>query len=395
MSSLHGSDINKPLEEVDSNSLPNTHNDAVAHALTSLVGHSAASEHGGDVTQGIHGHIHVLDHVKWLKGIVPEVQSLAAHYHVGNFVIKRETGEKFFESMPIYARIGMHLLFCGREQVKLLEGSKRVEDLLREQSVREGKIYDSPDSVKSIPSFIQTYKIQMDELLEPDIRKYRTFNEFFSRKLKPEVRPVQNADDPSAFCCAADSRLVVYQSVDLAKKFWIKGDEFTIPALLDLPAEDPVSIALDGASLAIFRLAPADYHRFHSPFDATIKEAPRDVKGQYYTVNPQAINEPKLDVLSVNKRSVLIVEHKASGKPIAFVAVGALLVGSVVWTISEPGASVCRGQELGYFAYGGSTVVAVFPQGLIDFDDDLVKNSDATLETLVKVGSSLGHAPSA
>jgi phosphatidylserine decarboxylase len=81
--------------------------------------------------------------------------------------------------------------------------------------------------------------------------------------------------------------------------------------------------------------------------------------------------------------------HEATGKSVAFVAIGAMLVGSIVWTC-QPGQQVKKGDELGYFAYGGSTVICVFPPGTISFDQDLVKSSEACLETLVKVGYSLG-----
>lgn len=74
----------------------------------------------------------------------------------------------------------MHLLFYGRGRAEVL-GTQTVEHLLREQSVKEGRIYDSPLSVKSIPSFVRTYGIDTSELLQPDITAYKTFNEFFSR----------------------------------------------------------------------------------------------------------------------------------------------------------------------------------------------------------------------
>ena len=279
---LHLNHITKPIEQSATLSgLSGADDNDVAQGFANLVGNTHPSQGGGDVAQGIHAAAHTRH--PFLHKFVPQLQNLADKYHVGNYVIVRKTGEKMFESMPIYARLGMHLLFHGKEQVKLLEGSKRVEDLLREQSVREGRIYDSPESVKNIPSFIQTYKIALDELLDPDIQSYATFNEFFYRKLKPSARPVENADDPAGICSAADCRLVVYPTIDLARKFWIKGDEFSIPTLLDLDPSHPSCLQFDGGSLAIFRLAPSDYHRFHSPIDATVLSKGRDVSGQYYT----------------------------------------------------------------------------------------------------------------
>ena len=83
-------------------------------------------------------------------------------------------------------------------------------------------------------------------------------------------------------------------------------------------------------------------------------------------MNPQAVNEPGFDVFTANKRAVLYLTHAPSGQQVAFVAIGALLVGSIKLTGgAQKGAEVKRGDELGYFAYGGSTVVALFPPEVI------------------------------
>ncbi|KAF7356635.1 hypothetical protein MVEN_00997800 [Mycena venus] len=388
----HKSDeLDRPLEHIQphSNNLPGLTNEQAAQGLVSLVDHS---EKHTDVSQGIHASSHTIFSIPWIHKLIPGIEKLAAEYHIGNFVVIRGSKEQIFEAMPIYARIGMHLLFYGNEQIKVLHAHS-VESLLKEQSIKEGKLYDSPNSAASIPSFVATYSLDLSELLEPDVTKYKTFNEFFSRKLKPDARPVEHADDPLAICSAADCRLTVYQTVDLAKQFWIKGREFTIPNLLGVDPSSEKASVFDGSSLAIFRLAPADYHRFHCPIDGTVGDTVH-IPGQYYTVNPQAVNEPGFDVFTANTRSVLYLTHAATGLPVAFVAVGALLVGSIVWTNGgEKGKTVKKGDELGYFAYGGSTIVAVFPKGVVEFDADLVANSVVPVETLVKVGNSLGKTP--
>ncbi|KZT64876.1 hypothetical protein DAEQUDRAFT_677771 [Daedalea quercina L-15889] len=332
--------------------------------------------------------MHKLAQLPLVHKLIPGLEKLATEYHVGNYVYNRETGQRFWESMPIYpSRLGMHLLFYGKEQRKFMH-NKDVESVLEELSIRQGHIYDSPESVKNIPSFIETYTIALDELLEPDPTKYKSMNDFFYRRLKPDARPVQNADVPGAISSAADCRLVVYPTVDLAKQFWIKGNGFTIPQLLGVPPDSETARNFEGASVASFRLAPADYHRFHSPLDGTVGNV-TDIPGQYYTVNPQAVNEPGFDVFTSNKRSVLYLTHAVSGRQVAFVAIGAMLVGSIKWTGgAQNGAEVKRGDELGYFAYGGSTVVCLFPAGLVTFDEDLVRNSqgaDEAVETYLKV----------
>ncbi|TFK39971.1 phosphatidylserine decarboxylase-domain-containing protein [Crucibulum laeve] len=391
MASLHPVNINKPIEKIHPDNLPDATHDDLANGLTNIV---IQSSEDPDVSTHIHAHMHFLSKVPGIHALVPGIEKLAAEYHVGNFVIVRGSEEPFFESMPLYARIGMHLLFYGREQVKIL-GTKRIEELLKEQSIKQGQIYDSPQSVQSIPSFVETYSIQTDELLEPDISKYKSFNDFFTRKLKPGARPVEKEDDYLNICSAADCRLTVYPTVDLAKQFWVKGRHFDIPNLLNLSPSSPQAQTYKDASLAIFRLAPADYHRFHSPIDGVIGET-ETIPGQCYTVNPQAVNEPGFDVFTANGRSILYLKHAPTGLPVAFVAIGALLVGSVIWTGGQKkGESIKRGEELGYFAYGGSTVVVVFPKGVIEFDSDLWTHSQKPIETLVKVGYSIGKTPSA
>lgn len=105
--------------------------------------------------------------------------------------------------------------------------------------------------------------------------------------------------------------------------------------------------------------------------------------GDYFTVNPQAVNQT-LDVFTANRRDVLIINanlfptkqgETPKVTPVAFVAIGALLVGSVNWS-KKPGETVNKGDDLGWFAYGGSTVVCVFPQEAgIQWDDDLRRAS--------------------
>ncbi|KAF7308811.1 hypothetical protein MKEN_01080700 [Mycena kentingensis (nom. inval.)] len=380
----------RPLEKVDPSHLPGLTDEQAAKALVALVEHSV--QH--DVSTGIHASSNTIFGIPWIHKLIPGIEKLAAAYHIGNFVAIRGTKEQVFEAMPLYARIGMHLLFHGSPQAKILRW-EWVQDLLKEQSVKQGEIYDSPESIHAIPSFIETYSISTAELLEPDITKYPTFNQFFFRKLKSDARPVANASDPTTICSAADCRLSVYPTMDLARAFWVKGREFTIPALLDIPLASKEAYTFDGSSVAIFRLAPADYHRFHCPIDGKIGHrdfSHKDIPGQYYTVNPQAVGLQGFDVFTANRRSVHYLSHAPTGLPVAFVAIGALLVGSVVWTHgSEDGAAVKKGDEIGYFAYGGSTVVVVFPRGVAEFDADLVENSLRPLETLVKVGESIGQ----
>jgi phosphatidylserine decarboxylase len=156
----------------------------------------------------------------------------------------------------------------------------------------------------------------------------------------------------------------------------------------------------DGGAIAISRLAPQDYHRWHSPIDGVI-ESITEIPGTFYTVNPQAINEAgALNVFCENRRSVMIVRRRVGSSQslssvIAIVAVGAMLVGSIKYNPGiVAGAEIRRGQCLGAFQYGGSTVIVLFPKGEVVFDGDLIANStEKCCETLVKVGWRIGRGP--
>lgn len=121
----------------------------------------------------------------------------------------------------------------------------------------------------------------------------------------------------------------------------------------------------------------------------------RDIPGDYYTVNPQAINEPGiLDVFCENKRSICMLERIPTGKQVAVIAVGAMLVGSIKWQDSmKVGAEIKRGQCMGTFYYGGSTVIVLYPKDELTVDDDLARNSGyiRECETLMKVGWRVGR----
>lgn len=258
---------------------------------------------------------------------------------------------------------------------------------IQELSVAEGEYRDSEESKKEIKDFVESFKGQLDMAsAEKPMSEYKTFNEFFARKLKPEARTICPGNE--IITSAADCRLHVYKSVDEATRFWIKGRNFSIPGLLaDDGSDNSLSRKFFNGSMVIFRLAPQDYHRYHSPVNGLIKSI-TDVPGHLLTVNPIAINCKYADVFTVNKRSVMVLETPEFGT-VAFIAIGATLVGSIVWT-AQAGSSVAKGDELGFFKFGGSTCIALFQPGCVDWDADIAANSERSLETLVQMGDHIG-----
>lgn len=251
-------------------------------------------------------------------------------------------------------------------------------------SLSEGAYRDSEDSKKEIEKFVNSFQGQLDvSSAEKPMHEYKTFNEFFYRRLKPGSRPICPGED--IVTSAADCRLHVFDSIDAATRFWIKGRNFSVTGLLG--NADVAGLFLNG-SMAIFRLAPQDYHRFHSPVTGRIVSI-SNIPGHLLTVNPIAINSSYADVFTINKRSLMILDTDVFGR-VAFVAIGATLVGSIIWSVKE-GQEINKGDELGYFAFGGSTCIVLFQPGQVMWDTDLLANSSKSLETLVKVGDHIGR----
>ncbi|KAI9258589.1 phosphatidylserine decarboxylase-domain-containing protein [Helicostylum pulchrum] len=322
---------------------------------------------------------------KWFVKLVNKVGygRYSAGKNNANIIVQdRATGQLIDERMSVYIRLGMRLVYKGMSSGIQ---SKTAKKILANMSRKQGRRFDNPLSVKEIPSFIKFHQLDMTQVLEPT-ENFKTFNEFFYRKLKPGSRPCDSPDNKNVAVSPADCRMMAFPTIDSATNIWIKGTEFSIAKLLDDPVE---AEAFEGGALAIFRLAPQDYHRYNSPVDGLIRKI-HSVEGQYYTVNPMAIRTT-LDVYGDNKRDIVHMDTEVFGK-VSIVCIGAMMVGSIVLTAGV-GDHLARTDELGYFAFGGSTLVVLFEKNAILFDDDLIENGTNSLETLVRVGNHIGIHP--
>ncbi|PWW78261.1 hypothetical protein C7212DRAFT_352564 [Tuber magnatum] len=325
---------------------------------------------------------------KWYSKVISKISY--GGYKLGansaNILVQdRITGQIQEERMSVYVRLGIRLLYKGLSSSSM--ENKKIKKLLYSLSVKQGKKFDNPASARDIKGFIAFHQLDLSEVLL-SLDQFKTFNEFFYRALKPGARPCSAPDNPKVIVSPADSRSVVFNKIDDATKIWIKGREFTIARLLGNAYPGDVKRYEKGA-LGIFRLAPQDYHRFHHPVDGLMGE-PKLIKGEYYTVNPMAIRSA-LDVYGENARICVPVDSPEFGR-VMIICVGAMMVGSTVIT-AKAGQQVKRTDELGYFQFGGSTIVLLFESGRMVFDDDLVNNSNTALETLIRVGMSIGHSP--
>ena len=283
--------------------------------------------------------------------------------------IDRATGEKVAESvMGDRALRFAYETLLGRTLWPVLFGSKLVSAIM-------GRRYDSPCSRKDSPKLASIPGCQPGEAEKP-IDAYSSFNDFFTRRLKPGERPVGDG-----VVSTDDGRLMLHLSADADKPFPLKGATRSLRAVFvgDAPA-GPYDVA-------VVRLAPVDYHRFHFPCDCTSEGAVRVVAGEYHSVNPIALLR-RPDVYEDNERQVL--RCRAAFGDFYLVDVGAFGVGTIVQTFT--GDRHAKGDEKGYFKFGGSTVMLVAPAGAIAFDDDLVRNSAEGLETRVLCGERIGAA---
>ena len=185
------------------------------------------------------------------------------------------------------------------------------------------------------------------------------------RKLKPPARPIEAPSDPYRLVSGADCRLLTFETVNQATRLWIGGREFSIARLLGDAYKEDVETYTGGA-LAIFRLAPQHYHRFHSPVEGWIGRMTYRWRVLYCQcafsscgllpnlflislwMQPQAIRTA-LDVYGENARKIVPIHSPQFGQVIA-VCIGGMMVGSIRTTV-DVGEYVQRGQELGYFAF--------------------------------------------
>lgn len=234
-------------------------------------------------------------------------------------------------------------------------------------------------SRRKIPRFVRDYGIDMEEIEYP-LDRYPTFNAFFTRRLKPEARPFE--PEPDALSCPADGKVLVYQQLIDGARIPVKGASVPLQRLLD--SEEDALPYLHGSALVV-RLAPYDYHRFHFPDSGTAAPA-RVTRGRYYIVNPLGLARVP-GVFWRNKRAITRFDSDGFGR-IAYLEIGGFTVGSIVETYT-PG-PVDRGQEKGYFQFGGSTLVLLFEPGRVVFDDDLMEDSGRGIEVHVQAGARIG-----
>ena len=245
-----------------------------------------------------------------------------------------------------------------------------------------------------IRRFVARYRVNMDEALDSDISSYRSFNEFFTRALKPGVRPIAQA----ALVCPVDGAISQFGPIAGDQIFQAKGHHYSTTALVG--GDAALAAQYDNGSFATIYLSPRDYHRIHMPCAGRLTRMIY-VPGDLFSVNP--VTARGVPGLFARNERVVCVFESARG-PFVLVLVGATIVGSMatVWhgvvnpprgkgvrewrypASGQPEVVLKQGEEMGRFLLG-STVVLLFPKGPLRF------NTGWAPGRAVRLGEAMAH----
>jgi len=237
-------------------------------------------------------------------------------------------------------------------------------------SKMRSKYQKSNASVKKIEPFIEKYKVNLENI---ESENWKSFNDFFIRKKNINISSGKND-----LISVADSKLSVYQiSEDLQLR--IKNSTYSVEDILN---DEKVAAEFNNGLCLVFRLSVDDYHRYHYP-DSGSLIVNKKIPGVLHTVRP--ISE-KYKIFSHNSREVNILKMNNLGKVIQ-IEIGALLVGKI---INHNNKTFIKGQEKGYFEFGGSTIVLLLKENTVILDDDIIKYSQQGIEVKVSAGEKIG-----
>jgi len=281
------------------------------------------------------------------------------------YEIEKVAGEKYLE-WSYSSPIGMSFL-------NLLLKKKLFSKIY-------GHFCDTNRSKKKIPNFITDFDIDMS-ISKKSIFEFQSFNDFFSRELTPEARPID--PKPNILISPGDGRVLVYEDINLDELVQVKGYTYSLAELLK---DYSTASNYNGGICMIVRLCPTDYHRFHFVDSGTCSKTNK-IKGDYYSVNPIALK--KIPGLYCKNKREWSVFHSDNFGDILQVEVGATCVGTIIQSYIDE-TPVKKGQEKGYFKFGGSTVILFFEPNTIKIDKDILKQSKAGMETKIIMGEKIG-----
>jgi len=244
-----------------------------------------------------------------------------------------------------------------------------------------GMRMDRPASAHRIAPFIERYGIDAAEFIEPD-DGFRSFNEFFHRKLEDGARPIDQ--DAAVVTFPADGRHLGFACAAEIKGVFVKGQRFDLPGLL---GDAALAERYRNGALVFSRLCPVDYHRFHFPL-AGLPGETRVINGPLFSVSPIALRQ-NLAYLWTNRRTITELRTESCGT-VLLMEIGATCVGRIEQTY-QAGSHVAKGAEKGYFAFGGSSTITFFEPGRVVLAEDLLSHSSRQTELYARMGTAMAR----
>lgn len=246
-----------------------------------------------------------------------------------------------------------------------------------------GYCLNSPLSSLFIRPFIHSAGISLKGCERPAGGFYRSFNAFFTRTLEEDARPFHQ--EPEVLCSPCDGLLSAYP-ISMERHFTVKHTDYTLARLL---RDEKLARRYAGGTALVFRLTVSDYHRY-SYIDSGLRSPYRRIKGVLNTVNPAAA--ASRPIYKENTREYSLLRSRSFGT-VLMMAVGAMMVGTIVNHHRDyTSLDVFRGQEQGYFSFGGSTLILLFEPESVKIDGDILRNTSLDIETKVTMGESIGRA---
>ncbi len=245
----------------------------------------------------------------------------------------------------------------------------------RQLSVYAGRFLDSPLSRPLIGSFVEKNHIDLSECVSTD---FTCFNDCFTRRLKPSLRPIDR--EPEHLISPCDGLLRVWKISD-DTVLPVKESQYRVS---DLLGSAKLAKRFEGGTCLVFRLCVNHYHRY-CYVDDGVKSRNVFLPGKLHTVRPIALRA--LPLLAENCREVTLMKTENFGT-LAQVEVGAMLVGRIQ---NHHGAGeMHRGDEKGMFLYGGSTIVLLLPKSSAVLDPRILAQCRRGKEVPVKMGQCIG-----
>lgn len=238
-----------------------------------------------------------------------------------------------------------------------------------------GKLLDSPASTVIINPFIKRTGIDTSIY---EKRAYKSYNDYFTRNFAEGARVIDK--NPEHLISPCDGKLIVYE-ISEHSVFLIKN---TLYSLYDILLDRQLADEFSGGLYLAFRLGVDDYHRYTFFDDGTLLGS-RYIKGELHTVRPIAFE--RFNVYKQNCREYSVLDTRNFGKVVQ-IEVGAMLVGKIV--NRKDVVSFSRGEEKGYFEYGGSMIILLLKKGAAVIDEHIKQNSARGIETKVKLGEKIG-----